>query len=251
MAVPVFADIDKNSAYLRARFHPCSDLTAYRWHYGPGLRLKAMSFYLDTLVLDKRTNYFKQMLQDLVQHEVGDGSEVTLEMIVKRFGNHVGSEESGLVIDSLEEAEQFILSGCLIIFIDGWNHAISFHPGRFETRQVSEPVTEPVVQGPRESTVENLKKNIGMIRARVQNSSVKFNFLQTGGPIAHGHRIRLHGRHRGAASAGRVRVADRTPARRRRAGDELYRGCTRRTHAGRLSRSSATRSARTSPPPPC
>ncbi|NBD22728.1 spore germination protein [Paenibacillus glycinis] len=181
MAVPVFSDIDKNSAYLRARFHPCSDLTAYRWHYGPGLRLKAMTFYLDTLVLDKRTNYFKQMLQDLVQHEIGDGSEVTLEMIVKRFGNHIGSEESGLVIDSLEEAEQFILSGCLIIFIDGWDHAISFHPGRFETRQVSEPVTEPVVQGPRESTVENLKKNIGMIRARIQNSSVKFNFLQTGG----------------------------------------------------------------------
>ncbi|MFC4808353.1 spore germination protein [Paenibacillus sp. GCM10023250] len=181
MPVPIFTDMDRNLAYIRSRFNPCSDLVLFRWNYGPKLTRKALSVYLDTLVLDKRSNFFKHLLQDLVAHEVGDGTEVTPDMIIRQFSNHVASEESATLVDELEDVERLVLSGCLIIFIDGWSRALCFRAGRFETRQVDEPVTEPVVQGPRESTVENLKKNIGMIRTRVQSSAVKFNFIQTGG----------------------------------------------------------------------
>ncbi|MBM7564338.1 spore germination protein [Paenibacillus sacheonensis] len=181
MPAPIFSNIDANFAYIRSRFYPCSDLTMLQWNYGPQHKLRALSVYFDTLVLDKRTNYFRQTLQDLVPHRVADGSEVTLDMIVRLFRQHMTTEESGTLVDSLEQAVDFILSGCLVIFIDGWDHAICYRTGRFETRQVSEPVTEPVVQGPRESTVENIKKNIGMIRTRIHSSNVKFNFMQTGG----------------------------------------------------------------------
>ncbi|WP_219836409.1 spore germination protein [Paenibacillus sp. R14(2021)] len=181
MSIPIFSEMETNFAVIQSRFEHCSDLTMYRWSYGPKLGNKALSIYFDTLVLDKRTNYFRQTLQDLITHKLGAGTEVTLEMIITCFSHHVTSQESAFLIETMEQAEQFLLSGCLVIFIDGWNQAICYRTGRFETRQVNEPVTEPVVQGPRESTIENLKKNIGMIRTRIQSASVKFHLIKTGG----------------------------------------------------------------------
>lgn len=177
----ISSHIEPNIAYIQSVFKDCNDLTIIPWQYGPRLMNRAVSVYFDTLVLEKKTNYFKQTLQDIVPREIGAGTDVTLTMITECFSRHIASEDSAMLLVDFEAVQHLLLRGCLVIFIDGWDHAISYQAGHIETRQVGDPVTDSVVQGPRESTVENLKKNIGMIRSRIQHPSVKFNYLQTGG----------------------------------------------------------------------
>ncbi|MFC5649208.1 spore germination protein [Paenibacillus solisilvae] len=191
MPTSISSHIEPNIAYIQSVFKDCSDLSIIPWQYGPRLMNRAVSVYFDTMVLDKKTNYFKQTLQDIVPREIGAGTDVSLAMIIECFSRHIASQESAILLDDFEVVERLLLSGSLIIFIDGWNKVISYRAGNIETRQVDEPVTEPVVQGPRESTVENLKKNIGMIRARIQHPSMKFNYVPTAGyartTIAYGY----------------------------------------------------------------
>ncbi|MBW7455288.1 spore germination protein [Paenibacillus sepulcri] len=191
MPVSISARIENNLAYIQNVFKDCNDLMIAPWKYGPHMEYRAVSIYFNTLTSEKVMNYFKQTLQDLVPHTVGPGTEVTLEMIEQYFSEHVASSESALIIKDFAQVESLLLSGCAMVFIDGWNKVISYRTPDLDRRQVTEPVTEPVVQGPRESTVENLRKNIGMIRLRIRNPKVKFNYLPTGGQahtvIAYGY----------------------------------------------------------------
>lgn len=80
----------------------------------------------------------------------------------------------------MEDVTGDILDGHLVIFIDGWNEALSYDFHSIETRAVEEPSSEVVVKGPHEGTVEDLKKNIGMIRSRLRNPQFKLENLMAG-----------------------------------------------------------------------
>ncbi|WP_274649825.1 spore germination protein [Paenibacillus humicola] len=173
--------IEHNIALIQKVFDGCDDLTVIPWQYGPEMASVAVSVYFDTLVLDKSRNHFKQLMQDLVAHEIGPGTEVTAGMIRDHLTRHAATRDSAFLIEQAEDLVRNLMEGCLVVLVDGWNRAVGFHAGRIETRQVSEPLTEPVVQGPRESTVENLRKNIGMIRKRLQHPNFKLAYRKTGG----------------------------------------------------------------------
>ncbi|MBB3109823.1 spore germination protein KA/spore germination protein [Paenibacillus phyllosphaerae] len=181
MANPISTSIEVNARIMQHTFNACSDLRIVPWQFGPRMKSRAFSIYFDTIVLDKKASYFRQTLQDLLPTQLGSGEEVTPSMIATYFSNHVSTEHSATLVADLEHATSLILSGSLVIFIDGWDRAISYKAGDLPTRQVGEPVSEPVVQGPREATVEQMKINIGMIRGRVQSPQFKIHYMRGGG----------------------------------------------------------------------
>ena len=65
------------------------------------------------------------------------------------------STHSAILIDDFNEVVDKVLHGHIVIFFDQWNKAIGYKAIGLETRQVTESMIEPVVQGPREGTVEN------------------------------------------------------------------------------------------------
>ncbi|MGO4376558.1 spore germination protein, partial [Paenibacillus sp. MCAF20] len=84
-------------------------------------------------------------------------------------------------INDMEAVVDAISSGRLIIIFDGWDHGLNYKAESVETRQVIEPVNESVVQGPRESTVENLQKNLGLLRLRLKTPKFKIVLMSGGG----------------------------------------------------------------------
>lgn len=162
-----------NLLKVKTIFNRCSDIVILEWHYGPEMKYAAFSIYSDSLIQKKEHNFFKESLQDLVTQEVGPGTMVTPDDIDFFFSHHVASAQSASLIEDLNEAINEVLLGKLIIFVDHWNKALSYNAIGLETRQVTESVTEPVVQGPRESTVENLSKNLGMLRIRLKTPNFK------------------------------------------------------------------------------
>lgn len=178
---PISKILEENQQLIKDTFNGCYDFVCLPWRYGPDFGYKALSVYFDTLVEEKKDNYMKSVLQDLVTHEIGPGTDVTLAVIMDFFEKNGVSGQSAQLIDDFEFAFARLLEGDLLVFIDGWDKALSFQTVMVQGRQITEPISEPVVLGPRESTVENLKKNIGLIRTRIKSPRFKLESISGGG----------------------------------------------------------------------
>ncbi|MDF2835531.1 MAG: spore germination protein, partial [Paenibacillus sp.] len=132
------------------------------WQFGPDFGSKACSIYYSSLVQEDAINYMKHSLQDLEMHEVGPGTEVTIQELRTFFEKKGVSAQKATIVGDLQSLVTEITNGRLVILFDEWDKAISYKAESVETRQVDEPVNESVVIGPRESTVENLQKNLGL-----------------------------------------------------------------------------------------
>jgi spore germination protein KA/spore germination protein len=165
--------ISENKKKVEGIFNNCDDIQVFDYRFGPGLTNAAFSVYCNTIIQDVKVNYLKTLLQDLVTHKVGPATEITMEQL-KNFIFQKGVSDQ--TVESLEDFDQVsekIIQGYVVIFFDNWDKALSFNALSVESRTVAEPTSEGVVQGPHEGTVENLKKNIGLLRSRLQSSKFK------------------------------------------------------------------------------
>ncbi len=176
----IFKQLELNRSELEQQFADCADLVMACWSYGPGMAYHAMSVYFDTMVERQHRDEMKQTLQDLVPHQLGAASTVLPEQLFRFLGNHGVTSKHAILLHSLEEAVQHITQGSLVIFFDGWQHAISYQASDMMKRQTSEPITEPVVQGPHDSTIEDLQTNIGMIRNLLRSPRLKLVTMTVG-----------------------------------------------------------------------
>lgn len=71
-------------------------------------------------------------------------------------------------------------SGFTIIFIDGYNKAISIETRSSIDRGVTESTSEAIIRGPKDSFTENHQINLGLIRKRIKDSNLWFKDYQIG-----------------------------------------------------------------------
>jgi spore germination protein KA/spore germination protein len=180
-SINISQSLSENQKKIEATLSNCHDLRIYSWQYGPELKYRAFSVYLESLVQNKQTNYMKASMQDLVTHEVGPATDMTVEDVINFFEHHGVSDQNALLVDNFDNAVTKIMSGHIVIFFDQWEKALAYNDLSVNKRQVTEPATESVVKGPRESTIEQLDINIGLLRVRLQNPRFKIEKLKTGG----------------------------------------------------------------------
>ncbi|MEK3882652.1 spore germination protein [Paenibacillus sp. PL2-23] len=178
---PISDVLGDNISQLEAIFSRNADIVFRHWSYGPELQHSACSVYYETLMQGEIINYMKSSLQDLVAHEVGPATTITPENVISFFEHQGVSEKKADLLDDLHQAVFHISSGNFVIFFNEWNKALVYQSLTMESRQVSEPTNESVIQGPRESTVENLQKNVGLLRMRLKTPDFKTVALYAGG----------------------------------------------------------------------
>ncbi len=174
--------LSENQQRLEDVFSNCVDLKIFSWQYGPDLKHTAFSIYFETLVQEQTVNFMKESMQDLVPHEVGPATMVTPKDVINFFSSHGISAQNATLVNSFEQTVDNILQGHVVIFFDGWDNVLSYAQAhQVETRAITEPVSETVVKGPREGTVEQLQKNIGLLRSRLPNPHFKIEKFRAGG----------------------------------------------------------------------
>ncbi|CAN7365500.1 spore germination protein [Paenibacillus sp. LjRoot153] len=181
IAKSLSVSIHDNLTILNQVFECANDLVIQEWRFGKDFSISACSIYFKTLSKEKETNYLKKALQDLLKPENGTTTDVTLEAFTSFFENHGVSTKSAVLFERLDDVVTHILDGHIVILIDKWCKALAFDAFGVETRPVAEPVSESVVQGPREGSVEDLKTNVGLIRKRLRTPDLKMIFLVGGG----------------------------------------------------------------------
>lgn len=83
-------------------------------------------------------------------------------------------------IYTYSEVFQFIMSGFIVILIDGIPFGFSLGIQGFQFRSVSEPSSEVNERGSREGFVEPLRINLTMIRRRMKSEKLKFELMTMG-----------------------------------------------------------------------
>ena len=73
-----------------------------------------------------------------------------------------------------------ILNGKTVIFINGFDIAISLSVIKVEKRSISEPAIEKNVKGAQEAFIESINTNISILRRKIKNDRLKFKTLILG-----------------------------------------------------------------------
>jgi spore germination protein KA len=95
-------------------------------------------------------------------------------------------KEAGILATSVKEVQDWnklfdaVLSGETILFIESCDTAIDISTRGWETRAVSEPVTESEVRAPRDGFIESIRTNTALMRRRIRDYSLRLDSMKIG-----------------------------------------------------------------------
>jgi len=100
---------------------------------------------------------------------------------INTLKDHALSTSEVRETESFQKLLSYILSGDTVIFVQGLEAgiAVSSRSGTSH-RNVSEPVTEAVIRGPREGFIENYRLNTAMIRRKLKSPKLRYDELTIG-----------------------------------------------------------------------
>ncbi|BDG31498.1 stage V sporulation protein AF [Parageobacillus thermoglucosidasius] len=122
------------------------------------------------------TQYLIELLKQIVR--INDDERQT-EQARKIIENRLVHQQVSLV-QHLDEAVDRLLSGLIVIFIEGESIAFIVDVRSYPGRQPEEPDTEKVVRGARDGYVENIIVNTALTRRRIRDERLRFEILQVG-----------------------------------------------------------------------
>ncbi|AIQ46571.1 hypothetical protein R70723_12330 [Paenibacillus sp. FSL R7-0273] len=76
-------------------------------------------------------------------------------------------------VKDFPHAVRTILTGCLLLMIDGYTRSLSLSIQGYEKRSIEETKTQAVIRGPQEAFTEDLRTNITMIRRKMKNERLR------------------------------------------------------------------------------
>jgi spore germination protein len=177
---PLSGSLADNKRTLEAIFEHNGDISIAFYHFGPDLSQTALVVYCTTLTQDLTSNILNGVLNDLELHLAAAESSIT-DNDIRYFFEHRGTSfKQYHLIGCMNQLVDAVLTGQVVLLFDSWSEAIGFNAYSVERRNVDEPSTEAVINGPREGMVEQLDKNIALIRLRLRTPKLKIEYREAG-----------------------------------------------------------------------
>jgi stage V sporulation protein AF len=123
------------------------------------------------------TTYIVELMKELVDLNKSEKSqhEQTITLVENRLTHQQVSRSK-----TLDEAVDQLLSGLILIFVDGEDDCIVVDVRSYPGRSPQEPDTEKVVRGARDGYTENLIENTALTRRRIRDERLRYEILQVG-----------------------------------------------------------------------
>ncbi len=179
---PISGSISDNVQRMKEAFAACEDFRISTWRLGAERRLEVAAVYFETLTYSNQNqNFMRDALNDLVRYDVLEQRERTSGEFAAYLDEQALPSIHFAMLRTFEQAMNDVLDGKIVVFIDRWDKALGFAAGGIETRAMQEPSSETVIAGPHIGTVEDLKKNIGLLRSRLRTPRFKLEGIAAGG----------------------------------------------------------------------
>ncbi|WP_217597239.1 spore germination protein [Cohnella sp. GbtcB17] len=161
-----------------ALFDRCQDVSVIPLGEGPEEEAVALIVYCSSLMDEQESRRIRTLLAEPLLRELAGGPPAAPDRESRL--REAGARHQAELFDEWKAIEEKIWQGYLFLFVEGWTQAAGFKSAGLTKRQVTEPVSEPSVQGPREGTVETLPVNLGMLRQRIGTSRLKIEYVTAG-----------------------------------------------------------------------
>jgi len=154
-----------------------SDLLIREFNIVSGIQVKSAVLSLKGLSKNDLINeqVLESLMSDMRFKNVQD--VVALFDLINQSGmpNVYVKEET-----NIENAISELIIGNSALFLDGMDKALIMGSQGWNERQVSQPITENVVRGPRDGFTENIDTNVALIRRRIKSFDLRVDPFQLG-----------------------------------------------------------------------
>lgn len=160
--IPIFNDLQANSDALDKMFQGCSDVGS-RSFLIPNDPPRQAKLYRIKGKLDI----------DMVNESII--APLTSPEKVNAFASipDIISAHQINEVTQLSQAAKLLLTGHLLLFVDGSTIAWAINSRAARLRGITEPETQSVVRGPRDGFIEDLETNMSLIRKRLRTPKLK------------------------------------------------------------------------------
>lgn len=171
-AIPIFEKLTDNEAYLKEKIGigTSFDLGIRKVYI---LKKEVHIYYCNGLC---DTQYLIELLKQIVQINDKERQTAQAKQILE---NRLVHQQVSRV-DHLDEAIDKLLSGLIIILMEGETSGFIVDVRSYPGRQPQEPDTEKVVRGARDGYVENIIVNTALTRRRIRDERLRFEIIQVG-----------------------------------------------------------------------
>lgn len=158
-----------NLTFLQTIFANCSDFICRELTIGQE-QTQVLLLFVSGITDEQTVN--QEIIKSLVNIRCtnldGSGSN-NIELIKNVFLENSSVAE----ISTAGEVTDSLLTGNVVLLLEGTAQALKIGTKGFIGRSVSEPVTEGVVRGPREGFTETLRTNTAMVRRKIKTPNLK------------------------------------------------------------------------------
>lgn len=165
-------EIDQNIAYLKELLGVGESFDIIFRELFAG-RKKIATFSINAMVND---DLISDVLEDIVARSPEELTVDTLEKIFYHRATHTQTKKQ----KNLKDAITSLLSGELIMFIDGEDTCIVIDARKYPARMPSESNIEKVTRGSKDSFVETIVFNTALIRRRLRDPRLRFEIVKIG-----------------------------------------------------------------------
>ncbi|XOJ01882.1 spore germination protein [Paenibacillus polymyxa] len=137
-------------------------------------RNHAALFYLDGMVDMQKVQ--DNVIRPLHEFSYSDSDEMSLPFLK----NSILDVGEASLVQSFEDALDQILSGGVLLLLDGIDEGLVISLPGWEERSITESKAQPVIRGPQESFTETLRTNTTMVRRRVKDTRVRLTNVKVG-----------------------------------------------------------------------
>lgn len=132
----------------------------------------AAFFFIDGLVKDAVMEKMLEFFYSLKDEDAFKDAHT--------FSKHCVPHVEVDVTDDKDKICTNILSGMLVLMVDGFDKAIVIDVRTYPQRDTSEPATDKVLRGSRDGFVETLVSNTALIRRRIRNPGLTMKIFSVG-----------------------------------------------------------------------
>ncbi|MED4223695.1 spore germination protein [Neobacillus cucumis] len=122
------------------------------------------------------TRFIIELIEELV--ELNDHEKHSADIYKLVYNRLVNQSVSP--VETLEDLVTFVLSGQIVVVMDGVGTALVVDVRSYPGRSPQEPDTEKVVRGARDGFVENIILNTALTRRRIRDERLRFEMIKVG-----------------------------------------------------------------------
>lgn len=170
--------LDENLALVRKIFRNDGTLRIREIENSICSKVRCGLVFIDGMI--DRDLIQEGLIKPLAGFSFTEEDTVNKTELMEQIRTEVISASDVMVATKLNEIITAIVGGRTLLLLDGYEGALTVNSQGWETRAITEPMTEKAVRGPREGFTESLTVNLTLIRRRAQNSDLKFIFSDIG-----------------------------------------------------------------------